>query len=82
MSTPSPYWTAVPASSRLNELVFPGRILSRCLHYEGTSAELPAFVFDIDGVLIRGRVVLEAAKKALWRLYKNEGIVTHCRLRY
>ena len=39
----------------------------------GASERPPAFVFDIDGVLIRGSRVLEPAKKALARLYENGG---------
>ena len=34
----------------------------------------PAFVFDIDGVLIQGGTVLPEAKKALARLYTNNGV--------
>ncbi|KAK9829998.1 hypothetical protein WJX72_009132 [[Myrmecia] bisecta] len=33
----------------------------------------PAFVFDIDGVLIRGKRVLDAAKTAMAKLYKTGG---------
>lgn len=33
----------------------------------------PAFVFDIDGVLIQGGTVLPEAKKALAKLYTNNG---------
>ena len=40
----------------------------------GASDRPPAFVFDIDGVLIRGSQVLEPAKKALARLYENGGM--------
>ena len=40
----------------------------------GASDRPPAFVFDIDGVLIRGSRVLEPAKKALARLYENGGM--------
>ena len=40
----------------------------------GASDYPPAFVFDIDGVLIRGSRVLEPAKKALARLYENGGM--------
>lgn len=43
------------------------------LHTNAASPGPPAFVFDIDGVLIRGKNVLECAKKTLWRLYKNDG---------
>ncbi len=39
----------------------------------GATIKPPAFVFDIDGVLIRGNKVLEPAKMALHRLYKDEG---------
>ena len=31
----------------------------------------PAFVFDIDGVLIRGKTVLDAARRAFSALYRN-----------
>lgn len=34
----------------------------------------PAFVFDIDGVLIQGGTVLPEAKKALAKLYTNNGV--------
>ena len=34
----------------------------------------PAFVFDIDGVLIRGNQVLDPAKRALAKLYSPDGI--------
>ena len=37
----------------------------------------PAFVFDIDGVLIQGGTVLPEAKKALARLYTNNGMCVH-----
>jgi hypothetical protein len=33
----------------------------------------PAFVFDIDGVLIRGGTVLPAARRALAKLYSPGG---------
>ncbi len=33
----------------------------------------PAFVFDIDGVLIQGGTVLPEAKKALAKLYTDNG---------
>ncbi len=33
----------------------------------------PAFVFDIDGVLIRGGTVLPAARRALAKLYQPGG---------
>lgn len=39
----------------------------------GASDKPPAFIFDIDGVLIRGKKVLEPAKIALHRLYRDEG---------
>ena len=35
----------------------------------------PAFVFDIDGVLIQGGTVLPEAKKALAKLYTNNGVL-------
>ena len=34
----------------------------------------PAFVFDIDGVLIRGKQVLDPARRALAKLYSPDGI--------
>ena len=40
----------------------------------GASDRPPGFVFDIDGVLIRGSRVLEPAKKALARLCGDGGI--------
>ena len=40
----------------------------------GASDRPPAFVFDIDGVLIRGNRVLDSAKRAFQRLYRNGGI--------
>ena len=33
----------------------------------------PAFVFDIDGVLIRGNQVLDPARRALAKLYSPDG---------
>ncbi|EIE22207.1 HAD-superfamily hydrolase [Coccomyxa subellipsoidea C-169] len=43
------------------------------LHTPGAASGPPAFVFDIDGVLIRGETVLGSAKKALQRLYTRGG---------
>ena len=46
----------------------------RCLSSEaGNPNGPPAFVFDIDGVLIRGGDVLPAAKRALAKLYQPGG---------
>ena len=39
----------------------------------GASQHPAAFVFDIDGVLIRGSRVLEPAQRALQRLYRDGG---------
>ena len=41
-----------------------------------STCQPPAFVFDIDGVLIRGERVLEPAKAALRQLYVNDGWLT------
>ncbi|KAI3431576.1 hypothetical protein D9Q98_004626 [Chlorella vulgaris] len=38
-----------------------------------TDCQPPAFVFDIDGVLIQGRRTLPAAKRALAKLYSPDG---------
>ncbi|EME28939.1 hydrolase family protein / HAD-superfamily protein isoform 3 [Galdieria sulphuraria] len=38
--------------------------------YSISNNKAAAFVFDIDGVLIRGKQVLDPAKKALFELYK------------
>lgn len=48
-------------------------VQKRNLHTPGTVSGRPAFVFDIDGVLIRGDTVLESAIKALQRLYTDGG---------
>ncbi len=45
------------------------------LHTPGTTAGPPAFVFDIDGVLIRGETVLDSARKAMQRLYTHQGVL-------
>lgn len=33
----------------------------------------PAFCFDIDGVLVKGKKVLDAAKSAMAKLYGRDG---------
>ena len=48
-------------------------VQKRNLHTPGTVSGRPAFVFDIDGVLIRGDTVLDSAIKALQRLYTDGG---------
>ena len=41
--------------------------------FSSSQPQPPAFVFDIDGVLIRGGTVLPAARRALARLYSADG---------
>ena len=60
-------------------LSWPSQILSALqqrgyIASAGASDRPPAFAFDIDGVLIRGSRVLEPAKKALARLYRDGGM--------
>ena len=51
---------------------FPGSA-RRLLHGGQDREGPPAFVFDIDGVLIKGERILEPAKKALGLLYEDKG---------
>ncbi|KAK9831207.1 hypothetical protein WJX74_007420 [Apatococcus lobatus] len=44
----------------------------RFLHGSQDREGPPAFVFDIDGVLVKGKQILEPAKKALGLLYENK----------
>ena len=46
----------------------------------GASDRPPAFVFDIDGVLVRGKKVLDPARRAFERLYKDGGTSMPCSL--
>lgn len=48
---------------------------SRLLHGTQDREGPPAFVFDIDGVLVKGQQILEPAKKALGLLYEGKGIM-------
>ena len=46
----------------------------RLLHGTQDREGPPAFVFDIDGVLVKGKQILEPAKKALGLLYEGKGM--------
>ena len=46
--------------------------------FSSAQPQPPAFVFDIDGVLIRGGTVLPAARRALARLYSADGALGIC----
>ena len=70
-----PIWKSL--SRAINSSFLVGETLSvlqkRFLHTPGMVTGKPAFVFDIDGVLIRGNTVLDSARKALQRLYTEGG---------
>lgn len=59
-------------------LAWPSQLLHGCqerayIAGAGASDRPPAFVFDIDGVLVRGKTVLDPAKRAIERLYRDGG---------
>jgi hypothetical protein len=65
---------AAPEATMQRQL--PPALGGRCLSSEAGNPEgPPAFVFDIDGVLIRGGNVLPAARRALANLYQPGGML-------